>query len=126
MPITRQQSQPPTAAEESQAFYHLLGLFCDIKTDHPIHKVFEEDEISTVPQFISMSEEYFHDITYEEITSDDAGVETVKKVSIKKGKLAQLVWLRCFLVKEAIEENDGNQLPVDDLNRLSKSSFDSF
>ena len=126
MPITRQQSQPPTAAEESQAFYHLLGLFCDIKTDHPIRKVFEEDEISTVPQFISMSEEYFHDITYEEITSDDAGVETVKKVSIKKGKLAQLVWLRCFLVKEAIEENDGNQLPVDDLNRLSKSSFDSF
>jgi len=50
----------------------------------PICKLFEEDELSTVPQFISMTEEYFHDIKYKETTIDEAGVKTVKEVCIIK------------------------------------------
>ncbi len=60
--------------------------------DHPI----EEDEITSVPDFVFMSDDYYHDIKYVETIKDESGVESTREVPIKKVKVAHLLWLRCF------------------------------
>jgi len=37
-----------------------------------------------------------------------------------------LLWLGCFLIKKAIDENDGMPLSIEVLNALTKSSYDWF
>jgi len=37
-----------------------------------------------------------------------------------------LLWFKCFLIKKAINENDGMPLSVEDLNALIKSDYDWF
>jgi len=124
--VTRKQSSAQTADEESQAFYRILGLFCDIKTDHPIRKVLEEDEITSVPDFVFLSDDYYCDIKYEETIKDESGNESTRVVPIKKVKVAHLLWLKCFLIKKAIDENNGLPLSADALNALTKASYDWF
>jgi len=47
-------------------------------------------------------------------------------VPIKKVKVAHLLWLKCFLIKKAIDENNGLPLSADALNALTKASYDWF
>jgi len=126
MAITKQ-AQAQTLEAEVQVFHYLLEDFCGIKSDHPAYKVLEQDGISTAQKFMSMSNEYYQCLTYlETITSPFTGIEITKEVPIKKVKVMNLLWLRCFLIKKVIDESNGMPLSLEALNALSKSSYDRF
>ena len=125
MPLA--QAQSLEAEAEVQVFHYLLQDFCDIKSDHPAYKVLEQDDISTAQKFMSMSNEYYQCLTYwETATSPVTGIEIMKEVPIKKAKVMNLLWLRCFLIKKVIDEKNGMSLSIEDLDALIKSDYDRF
>ncbi len=74
-----------------------------------------------------MPNEYFEGLTYlETATTPVTGVKNAKGVPIKKVKVMHLLWLRCFLIKKVIDENNGMPLSIEDLNALIKSDYDRF
>jgi len=107
MAITKQ-AQAQTLEAEVQVFHYLLEDFCGIKSDHPAYKILEQDGISTVQKLISMPNEYYQGLTYlETITSLFTGIEITKEVPIKKAKVMNLLWLRCFLIKKEKKKKNG-------------------
>jgi len=62
--------------DEMRAFNHLLDEFCKVPAGSPARLLIDEEGITTVQEFVLVPDQFFLDMHYNEMLTDDAGTTT--------------------------------------------------
>jgi len=106
------------------AFYCLLTEFVNIPAGSLGRLILDGDGITDVSKFTQVPDQYFMDMYYDVVITDDTNAETTQNQLLQYIKCISLTWLKCYLI---YMENEGrSDLSPDDLNSLEKADFNSF
>jgi len=64
--------------DEMRTFNHLLDKFCKVPTGSPAQLLIGEEGITMVQEFVLLPDQFFLDMCYDEVITDDASATTTR------------------------------------------------
>ncbi len=106
---------------EMRVFNNLLNEFCKVPAGSPAQLLIDEEGITMVQEFVLLLDQFFLDMHYDKMVTDDAGNTTTWNRAMQLVIWYSLIWLKCYLTYLVIE-NKMNFSP-EELNNLELHQF---
>jgi len=110
-----------STTDEMRAFNRLLDEFCKVPAGSPARLLIDEEGITTVQEFVLVPDQFFLDMRYDEVITDDAGATTTRNRPMQLVIRYSLIWLKCYLTYLIIENR--MDFSAEELNDLELRQF---